>query len=118
MNPTSLALIRKQESHQADSDQTEELQGLLNASKPTVGPPTATVARRAKSYSDFYVAAKSQLRRDAAELGKPHSLAAGVKTEVQFREWLGKLEEELLEAMHGEYMLASITFVWTRQWHM
>ncbi|KAI9781028.1 MAG: Golgi transport complex subunit 3 [Peltula sp. TS41687] len=102
------ALIGSQESHQADSVQVEDPQDMPKISKPSVGPPTATVTRRAKSYSDFYVAARSQLRREAAEPGKIPLLTTGVaavKTEVEFREWLGKLEEELLEATHGDYMI-------------
>lgn len=92
-----------QENPQADLGQTEDLRELPKAPKPSVGPPTATIARRAKSYSDFYVAARSQLKRDAVELGKSQLLAPVAGTEVQFREWFGKIEGELLEAAQGAY---------------
>lgn len=83
----------------------------LSKGQKSVGPPRATVARRAKSYSDFYVAARSQLRRDAVELGKPQWPVAGLRTDVQFKEWLGELEEDLLEAAHGDYKFVSMASV-------
>jgi hypothetical protein len=73
----------------------EERPGKLN------GPPPATVARRAKSYSDFYTVVRAHLRKEKA-LEKKKS-RENISTELGFAEWYGAVNEELLEASHEEY---------------
>ncbi|KAF1843950.1 Sec34-domain-containing protein [Cucurbitaria berberidis CBS 394.84] len=75
----------------------EEAPGLIN------GPPPATVARRAKSYSDFYTVVRAHLKKEKA-LEKKKS-REDISTELEFAEWYGGVNEELLEASHDEYRL-------------
>ena len=69
------------------------------------GPPPATVARRAKSYSDFYSVVRAHVKREQAqaleqEHKKPHE---DFSSELDFAAWYGGVNEELLEASHDEY---------------
>jgi hypothetical protein len=72
------------------------------------GPPRATVARRAKSYSDFYNVVRAHLKKE-----KEHEDTGRVKereqaqitSELEFAEWYGGISDELLEASHDEYKL-------------
>ncbi|KAI9798598.1 MAG: Golgi transport complex subunit 3 [Piccolia ochrophora] len=68
------------------------------------GPPTATLTRRANSYSDFYDVAIRQLRKDAAQEAE-HKLSNGesIHTELDFREWFDGIEAELLETHRDTY---------------
>ncbi|KAI0625702.1 Sec34 domain-containing protein [Pyrenophora tritici-repentis] len=75
----------------------EETLGKLN------GPPPATVARRAKSYSDFYTVVRAHLKKEKA-LEKKKS-REDISTELEFAEWYGGVSDELLEASHEEYTL-------------
>jgi hypothetical protein len=75
--------------------QEEERPGKLN------GPPPATVARRAKSYSDFYTVVRAHLKKEKA-LEKKKS-RENLNTELELAEWYGGVNEELLEASHEEY---------------
>ena len=75
----------------------EDRPGKLN------GPPPATVARRAKSYSDFYTVVRAHLRKERA-LEKKKS-REDISTELEFADWYGGLSDELLEASHDEYRL-------------
>ena len=73
----------------------EETAGKLN------GPPPATVARRARSYSDFYTVVRAHLKKERAlEKKKPRQNLAN---ELEFAQWYGGVNEELLEASHEEY---------------
>ena len=80
---------------EAIADTIEEAPGKLN------GPPPATVARRAKSYSDFYTVVRAHLKKEKA-LEKKKSQQT-LATELEFAEWYGGVNEELLEASHEEY---------------
>lgn len=69
------------------------------------GPPEATLARRAKSYSDFYDVAVGYLKKETLK-AKPKDVldtlwneTARVPTGLQFEE----LEDELLDASQEEY---------------
>jgi hypothetical protein len=75
----------------------EDRSGKLN------GPPPATVARRAKSYSDFYTVVRAHLKKEKA-LEKKKS-REDISTELAFAEWYGRVSDELLEASHEEYSL-------------
>lgn len=82
-------------------DTIDEQPGKLN------GPPPATVARRAKSYSDFYTVVRAHLKKEQALERKKSREDIG--SELELAEWYGGVEEELLEASHEEYRCVSNT---------
>lgn len=82
-------------------DTIDEQPGKLN------GPPPATVARRAKSYSDFYTVVRAHLKKEQALERKKSREDIG--SELELVEWYGGVEEELLEASHEEYRCVSNT---------
>lgn len=82
---------------EAITEAVEESPGKLN------GPPPATIARRAKSYSDFYAVVRAHLKKERALERKKSREDIG--TELEFIEWYGAVNEELLEASHEEYRL-------------
>ncbi|KAF2278545.1 Sec34-domain-containing protein [Westerdykella ornata] len=67
------------------------------------GPPAATVARRAKSYSDFYNVVRAHVKKEK-ELERRKNQEV-IASELQFAEWYSTLSEELLDASHEEYKL-------------
>lgn len=73
----------------------DEVPGKLN------GPPPATIARRAKSYSDFYTVVRAHLKKERALERKKSQ--EQLSTELEFAEWYGGVSDELLEASHEEY---------------
>ena len=77
------------------AEAVEEQPGKLN------GPPPATVARRAKSYSDFYTVVRAHLKKERA-LERKKSYA-DISTEIELAEWYGGVGDDLLEASHDEY---------------
>lgn len=64
------------------------------------------MARRARSYSDFYAVARAHLKKERA-LEKKKS-QEHLSTELEFAEWYGGVNEELLEASHEEYRWAAL----------
>ncbi|KAL1595543.1 Golgi transport complex subunit 3 [Nothophoma quercina] len=76
-------------------ESVEEAPAKLN------GPPPATVARRAKSYSDFYSVVRAHIKKENA-LAKKKS-QGNISNELDFSAWYGGVNEELLEASHDEY---------------
>ena len=78
------------------------------------GPPKATLARRAKSYSDFYEVAVEYLKREAKNtipkdvLETFDSKADKIPSGLQFED----LEDELLDASQEEYQYVSIAITW------
>ncbi|KAI2483360.1 hypothetical protein Ptr902_05677 [Pyrenophora tritici-repentis] len=99
------SLLKQENESQADLERVEaipetveeETLGKLN------GPPPVTVARRAKSYSDFYTVVRAHLKKEKA-LEKKKS-REDISTELEFAEWYGGVSDELLEASHEEYTL-------------
>ncbi|KAJ4365819.1 Golgi transport complex subunit 3 [Neocucurbitaria cava] len=98
------SLLKQPNESQAD---VERVEGIAEAIEepPTAlnGPPPATVARRAKSYSDFYTVVRAHLKKEKA-LAKKKS-REDINTELEFAEWYGDVSEDLLEASHEEYRL-------------
>ncbi|CAI9632971.1 sec34-domain-containing protein [Alternaria burnsii] len=100
------SLLKQDNESQADLERVEAIpetadedrSGRLN------GPPPATVARRAKSYSDFYTVVRAHLRKERA-LEKKKKSREDISTELDFADWYGGLSDELLEASHDEYTL-------------
>lgn len=62
------------------------------------------MARRAKSYSDFYTVVRAHLKKEKA-LEKKKS-KEDIATETELAEWYGSVNDELLEASHEEYRYA------------
>ena len=94
-------------------DSTTDLKaadGLLNGGQlddPQNGPPTATLARRAKSYSDFYDIVRAYVRKEQLE-EKKHKRAQLKKKEEwrdesEFAAWYSGVKSELEDAAHEEY---------------
>jgi hypothetical protein len=82
---------------EAIAETIEDAPGKLN------GPPPATVARRAKSYSDFYTVVRAHMKKERALERKKSQ--ENLNTELEVAEWYGSINEELLEASHDEYRL-------------
>ena len=72
--------------------------GNSNFTGKDKGPPKATVARRAQSYTDFHYAAKAVLKGN----GKREE-DKGIQNELDFADWYETLENDLLEASHDPY---------------
>lgn len=84
---------------EAVAEAAEEPPGKLH------GPPPATVARRARSYSDFYTAARAHVKKEQAlerKKSREH-----LDSELDFAAWYGGVNEALLEASHDEYRYTS-----------
>lgn len=74
------------------------------------GPPKATVARRAKSYSDFYDAAIGYLGKEAGPK-KPFDNFGVLEnggSEALFEIGYEKYEDDLLDASQAEYQYNSL----------
>ena len=70
-------------------------------------PPAATLARRAKSYSDFYDAAHAYLEKEQKQEKKQrntlHTRQVGLRTESEFAAWYSGVKSQLEDASHEEY---------------
>jgi hypothetical protein len=88
---------------QADVERAEDIPEVAEEERPGKlnGPPPATVARRAKSYSDFYTVVRAHLKKEKV-LEKKKS-RENISSELEFAEWYGVVNSELLEASHEEY---------------
>jgi conserved oligomeric Golgi complex subunit 3 len=65
---------------------------------------TATVAKRAKSYSDFYDIVRGQMKEELRDhKQKRRQRNKHLANEVEFESWYSGLENELLDASHDEY---------------
>ena len=72
--------------------------GKSKAPPEDKGPPKATVARRAQSYTDFHYAARAVLKEEGKEEGRK-----GIQNELDFADWYESLEHDLLEASHDQF---------------
>jgi hypothetical protein len=70
------------------------------------GPPQATVARRAKSYSDFYNVVRAHLKKEKEKELEQKKSQEQISTDLDFAEWYGDVNGDLLEASHEEYKYA------------
>ena len=80
---------------------------MVEEDDPWSGPPKATLARRAQSYTDFYHAVTAYTeKKESLNLQRQKSLDSHVKVcpaheaELQFDEDFSKLEEELIDRSH------------------
>ena len=81
------------------------------------GPPTATIARRAKSYSDFYDAAIGYLGKEAKQdnavdlFGISKDLESGSLFQIGYEEYEG----DFLDASHAEYQYVFLALLKPRE---
>ncbi|KAF1984127.1 Sec34-domain-containing protein [Aulographum hederae CBS 113979] len=97
------------EANQADVEAVEAIaESIENPGRPK-SPPPATVARRAKSYSDFYDVVRAHIKKERRlqlEKEKLHKRSQGkLRNDLQFGEWYNGLSEELQDASHEDYQL-------------
>ncbi|KAF4301391.1 Sec34-like protein [Botryosphaeria dothidea] len=100
-------LKQPNESNQADVDPVEAIPDIVEEPEEDNGPPQATVARRAKSFSDFYDVARAHIKKER-ELEKQKLKKRSrdqLRTELDFGDWYNGISDELLDASHGEYQL-------------
>ncbi|OJD34630.1 golgi complex component cog3 [Diplodia corticola] len=100
-------LKQPNESNQADVDPVEAIPDIVEEPELDNGPPQATVARRAKSFSDFYDVARAHLKkeRDLEKLKLKKRSRDQLRTELDFGDWYNGISDELLDASHEEYQL-------------
>ncbi|CAD6582195.1 MAG: Golgi transport complex subunit 3 [Alectoria sarmentosa] len=104
-------LERPNEDNQADTGRVDRLVDGFEATQELVGPPEATLTRRAQSYSDFHDAVKAILGQDipsegaAREIAKDDANTEGkdITSELDFADWYNGLEHELLDSSHDDY---------------
>ncbi|KAL1638248.1 Golgi transport complex subunit 3 [Neofusicoccum ribis] len=100
-------LKQPNESNQADVDPVEAIPDIVEEPEEENGPPQATVARRAKSFSDFYDVARAHIKkeRDLEKQKLKKRSRDQLRTELDFGDWYNGISDELLDASHGEYQL-------------
>ncbi|KAF2169596.1 hypothetical protein M409DRAFT_64682 [Zasmidium cellare ATCC 36951] len=85
----------------------EPIQEVAEDEDAWSGPPTATVARRAQSYSDFYHAVNTYTKEAALERKKSLDLRQDTQhvgsAELEFESEFEALEDELLDQSHWGY---------------
>jgi conserved oligomeric Golgi complex subunit 3 len=93
-----------QENHGSNLSQTQDFgKEILEEEKSIISPPEATVARRAKSYSDFYDVVRAHLKKDAGEGKAKGKRSKDFKNEMEFAEWIKAGETELDDPSQEEY---------------
>lgn len=98
------SLLKQPNESQADVQRVEGIaEAIEDLTEKENGPPLATVARRAKSYSDFYDVVRAHLKKEK-DLERKKS-QENISNELEFAEWYGGIEEELLDASHDEFTL-------------
>lgn len=87
----------------------DPLATLFEGSSSNTGPPEATLARRAKSYSDFYHVVRAQITKDAKKAKEERGaemLAPTMRGGLDFEKQFEGLEDDLLEASQEEFQYA------------
>ncbi|KAF2261009.1 Sec34-domain-containing protein [Lojkania enalia] len=98
------SLLKQPNESQADVERVEGIVETIDeVPEKDNGPPQATVARRAKSYSDFYSVVRAHMKKEK-ELERKKS-QEDISNDLDFAEWYSGLNEKLLEASHEEYKL-------------
>ena len=105
---------------QADTGRVDRLADVSEATQELVGPPEATLTRRAQSYSDFHDAVKAVLSRDVPFKGAAKQTAKddakynenteekNISSELDFANWYNGLEHEMLNSSHDDYTSVSL----------
>ncbi|KAF2641601.1 Sec34-domain-containing protein [Massarina eburnea CBS 473.64] len=98
------SLLQQPNERQADVERVEGIRETIEEAPEKInGPPPATVARRAKSYSDFYDVVRAHIKKEK-ELERKRS-RENIGTELELVQWYGAINDELLDASHEEYRL-------------
>jgi conserved oligomeric Golgi complex subunit 3 len=103
-----------QEGFHADIPVVEDIVEDVEEPGLSKGPPDATVARRAKSYSDFYEVVRAHIKKERQqyldnEKEKKRKTREKLQDEVDFEQWYSGISQDLLEAGHEEYRLVIST---------
>ncbi|KAF2835875.1 Sec34-domain-containing protein [Patellaria atrata CBS 101060] len=96
-------LKQPSEGAQTDTRPVETITDLLEDPNQENGPPQATVARRAKSYSDFYDVVRAHIKKERGLEKQKKRSKANLKTDLDFSKWYNNVSEELVDASHEEY---------------
>ena len=101
-----------QEGFHADIPVVEGIAEDVEEPGVSKGPPEATVARRAKSYSDFYEVVRAHIKKERQqyldnEKEKKRQTREKLQDEVDFERWYSGISQDLLEAGHEEYRLVT-----------
>jgi conserved oligomeric Golgi complex subunit 3 len=99
----SILIHKLQETDQTDTPAIEGIAEITEDAERPTGPPEATVARRAKSYSDFYDIVQAHLRKERVLEKRKRLSRTEIKTDLEFGEWYYGVSEELLDASHEQY---------------
>ncbi|OCL14825.1 Sec34-domain-containing protein, partial [Glonium stellatum] len=99
------SLLKQPNGSQADVERVGGIAEVAEDADRSNGPPKATVARRAKSYSDFYDVVRAHLRKERGLERERRRSRENIKTELDFGEWYSGVSDELLDASHEEYQL-------------
>ncbi|OCK81332.1 Sec34-domain-containing protein [Lepidopterella palustris CBS 459.81] len=99
------SLLKQPNGSHADVERVEGITEIIEDAGKTNEPPKATVARRAKSYSDFYDVVRAHMRKERGLEREKRRSRENIRTELEFAEWYAGVSEELLVASHEEYQL-------------
>ncbi len=96
-----------QDGDRVNAGQADPLSGLFEEPPAVKSPPQATVARRAKSYSDFYHVVRAHLTKEAKKI-KEHERGSvmpvgAIKTGKDFETMYAAYEDDLLDASQEDY---------------
>ncbi|KAF2099960.1 golgi complex component Cog3, partial [Rhizodiscina lignyota] len=100
------SLLKQPEGSQADIPAVEDIAEDVDDPGISKGPPKATVARRAKSYSDFYEVVRAHIKKERQqylEKEKKRKTREQLQTEADFERWYSGISQDLLDAGHEEY---------------
>ena len=96
-----------QEGFQANGSLIGGTAAVKGYEEEVLGPPKATLSRRAQSYTDFHHAVRAVLQTESASEDRDSKKADNIKDDLGFNEWYQNIEEDLLEASHIDYRQAS-----------
>lgn len=77
---------------------------MLDEIEEPLGPPPATVAKRAQSYADFHYAVQAVLGQDEQPKSKTESSETEIVSDLDFADWYNDLENQLLDSSHNNYV--------------
>ncbi|KIW02820.1 uncharacterized protein PV09_05878 [Verruconis gallopava] len=113
-NPTVISKSPSQRRKTINEDIRTDVAPVEALFKPVVDkirqqePPKATVARRAKSYSDFYDVVRAHIKKEnklEKERERKKHRRKQVKNDLEFGSWYHGLQNDLLDASQEEYRL-------------
>ncbi|KAL9078608.1 MAG: hypothetical protein Q9157_002491 [Trypethelium eluteriae] len=96
-------LQQPNEGNKADGVPVEAVLEISEEGEKLTGPPPATIARRAKSYSDFYNVVRDHMKKEHRAGKSRRRSRECIKSELQFASWYGGKSNALVDASHEEY---------------